>query len=103
MAHVKKNDQVVVLSGKDSGKRGTVIEVLPAKKKVMVQGIGMVVRHVKARKQGDIAGIRREEGYIAISKIMPICSSCNKPCRVTAKVIDNDKKVRACHRCQAIL
>jgi large subunit ribosomal protein L24 len=103
MAHVKKNDQVVVLTGKDQGKRGTVIQVLPTENKVMVQGVGIVVKHVKARKQGDVAGIKKEERFIALSNVMPICPACNKPCRVKAKFIDNDKKVRACHRCQAVL
>lgn len=104
MARIKKNDQVLILSGKDKGKRGTVLQVVPDEDKVMVQGIGIVVRHVKPRKQGDIAGIKKEESLIAASKVMPICSSCNKPCRVKAKNTDSGaKKARACHRCLAIL
>lgn len=104
MSRVKKNDQVIVLSGKDKGKKGTVLQVVPDINKVVVQGIGIVVRHVKQRKQGDIAGIKREESLISLSKVMPVCSSCNKPCRVRAKKVDDSgKKSRACHRCSAIL
>lgn len=103
MARIKKNDQVVVLSGKDKGKRGTVIQVVPSENKVMVKGVAIVVKHVKQRKQGVVAGIKKEESLIAISKVMPICSSCSKPCRVQAKIAENNEKVRACHRCQAIL
>jgi large subunit ribosomal protein L24 len=103
MMHVKKNDSVKVLSGKDSGKQGTVIEVLPEKGLVMVKGVAIVTRHVKARKQGDVAGIKKEEGYLHLSKVMPICSSCKKPCRVSAKQLDDGKKVRVCNRCKEIL
>lgn len=103
MAHVKKDDQVVVLTGKDQGKRGMVIQVLASKNKVMVKGVCIAVKHVKARKQGDVAGIKKEERFIALSNVMPVCSSCNKPCRIKAKVVDGDKKIRACHRCQAVL
>jgi large subunit ribosomal protein L24 len=98
MARVKKNDQVVVVTGKYSGKRGAVIGILPAEDKVMVHGVGLCVKHVK-RKQGVAGGIRREESYMALSNVMPWCSSCNKPCRVKAKLVDGEK-FRACHRCQ---
>ena len=60
VARIKKNDTVVVLSGKDKDKNGTVIEVLPKKGKVLVKGIALKTRHVKARKQGDVPGIKKE-------------------------------------------
>lgn len=72
MAHVKKNDKVVILSGRDRGKTGSIIEVLPRKCKVMVKGINMVTRHVKARRQGEVAGIKKEEAYIHISNVKKI-------------------------------
>ena len=64
VARIKKNDTVVVLSGKDKGKTGSVIEILPKKGKVMVKGVAVVTRHVKARKQGEVPGIKKEETYI---------------------------------------
>lgn len=102
VARVKKNDTVVILSGKDRDKKGTVVEVLPKKDKVMVKDINIRTRHAKARKQGEVSGIKKEEGYIRLSIVMPICVSCNKPCRVNAKMIENGKKARACNRCEEI-
>ena len=102
MAHVKKNDVVFILSGKDKGKRGTVIEVLPKKGKVLVKDIALVTRHVKARKQGDVAGIKKEEGYINVSIVMPVCASCNQACRVNTKMMEDGKRVRVCNRCKEI-
>jgi large subunit ribosomal protein L24 len=101
ISRVKKNDTVVVLSGKDKGKQGSVIEILPKKGKVVVKDIAIVTRHVKARKQGDVPGIKKEEGYINISKVMPICSACKNPCRANAKLVDN-RQVRVCNRCKEI-
>ena len=69
VARIKKNDTVVVLSGKDKDKKGTVIEVLPKKGKVLVKDIALVTRHVKARKQGEVSGIKKEESYINASMI----------------------------------
>lgn len=99
---LKKNDSVKVISGRDSGKEGTIIEISSKKGKVLVKGLGIITRHVKPRKQGEVGGIRKEESYIEMSQVMPICSSCKKPCRVIAK-LENGKKNRACHRCQEIL
>lgn len=101
-ARIKKNDTVMVISGKDKGKHGQVLEVLPAKDKVLVKGIGIITRHVKARRQGDIAGIKKEESYIQLPKVMPVCSSCKKPCRVNVKALDNNKSARVCNRCKAV-
>ncbi|MFA6066188.1 MAG: 50S ribosomal protein L24 [Candidatus Babeliaceae bacterium] len=70
MAHVKKNDMVVVLTGKDKGKKGTIIDILLKKGKVMVKGVAIATRHVKARKQGEASVIKKEESYIDISNVM---------------------------------
>ncbi len=103
VARVKKGDTVIVLSGKDKGKHGAVINVLPAKDKVLVKDIAMVTRHAKARKQGDVSGIKKRESYITLSKVMPICKSCNKPCRVNSKVMqETGKRVRLCNNCNEI-
>src|SRR5579872_6568727 len=98
VAHVRKNDTVVVLSGKDKGEQGTVIEVLPEEGKVMVKGLALVTRHMKARKQGDVAGIKKQESYLKLSQVMPICPSCKKPCRINTKQLENGKKSRMCNR-----
>lgn len=103
VARVKKGDTIEVLSGRDKGKRGSVINVLPAKDKVLVKDIAMVTRHTKARKQGDVAGIKKRESYITLSKVMPICKSCNKPCRVNSKIVEETgKRERLCNMCKEI-
>lgn len=103
IARIKKNDTVVVRSGRDKGEQGTVLQVLPKEGKVLVKGVGLITRHVKARKQGDVAGIKKEEGYLDLSKVMPVCPSCKKGCRVATKVMDNGNKSRACHHCKEII
>ncbi len=101
---VKKNDLVVVTSGKDRGKQGHVINVDYMQDKVIVKGVGIVTRHVKARKQGETSRIVKEEQYLNLSSVMPICPSCKKSCRVQAKFLSGqekkNKKARMCHRCK---
>lgn len=102
VARIKKNDTVVVLNGKDKGRRGTVIEIFPKKNKVIVKDCALAVRHVKARKQGEVGGIKKQEAYLAMSQIMPICVSCNKPCRINAQMSQEGVRVRVCNRCKKI-
>jgi len=102
IARIKKNDTVVVLAGKDKDRQGTVLEVLPKKGKIMVKGMRIVTKHVKARRQGEVAGIKKQEGYLKLSHVMPICPSCKKPCRIGTKLVET-KTVRVCHRCKEIV
>lgn len=99
VARVKKNDMVVVLAGKDKGKQGSVIAILPKKGKVMVKDVAVMTKHVKARKTGELSGIRKEENFIDISNVMPVCSSCKKPCRVASIGVDG-KRMRVCNHCK---
>ena len=100
LSRVKKNDTVVVLGGKDKGKKGLVLAVYPKKDLALVKDIGIVVRHVKASGNVKKGGIIREERPVFLDKVMPICSACKKPCRVRAKVLDSGVKVRVCVRCK---
>lgn len=102
VARIKKNDEVEVCVGKDRGKRGVVINVLPNDSKALVKGIGCVVRHVKARRQGEVGGIRKEELPIYCCKLMPVCTACKKACRVQVKLLDNGKRSRVCGKCKEI-
>jgi large subunit ribosomal protein L24 len=102
MARIKKNDIVLVLSGKDKGKTGLVIGILPKKDKVMVKDVAVATRHAKARKQGEVSSIKKEERFIALSKVMPICGSCKQPTRVNVKLLDDGSKVRVCNCCKEI-
>lgn len=102
VARIKKNDTVCVISGKDKGKTGQIIAILPKKGKVVVKGVAVVTKHVKARHQGQVAGIKKEEAFIALTKVMPICSACNKPCRTGTTVLEDGQKSRNCSRCKEI-
>ena len=98
--NVKKNDTVVVLSGKDKGKQGKVLSVDPENRKVVVEKVNMASRHQKPRKQGDEGGIIQKEIPLYASKVMTVCPKCNKPTRVAHKT-EGGKKVRVCKHCGA--
>lgn len=97
---VRMNDNVLVLAGKDNGKQGLVIAILPKKGKIMVKGVAVVARHVKAKKQGDVSEIKRHESFIDISNVMPVCSSCKKACRTGSKKLESGDVVRMCNHCK---
>ena len=93
--HVKKDDVVIVVSGDDKGKKGKVLAVSPKEGKILVEGVNMVHKHVKPRKQGDEGGILTVEGAFYACKVQLYCPKCNKGVRVKHK-LDGDKKVRVC-------
>ena len=98
---IKKNDTVVVLSGKDKGKQGKVLAVMPADRKVIVEGINMVSRHTKPRKQGEEGGILKKEAPMYACKVQRVCPKCNKPTRPAHKMLADGKKVCVCKKCGA--
>ena len=100
--NIIKNDKVVVLSGKDKGKEGKVLEAMPAAKKVIVEGVNVATCHVKPRKQGEEGGIIRKEIPMYVSKVMLVCPKCGKATRVGHKTEDG-KNVRACKKCGATI
>ena len=104
MRSIKKNDAVVVITGKDKGKQGSVIELLLKKGKVKVKDVAILTCHKKARKADDVSGIVKKEGWIDLSNVMLVCSACKKPSRVGFdQVTDGGKKVRMCQRCKEII
>ncbi len=100
--HVKTGDNVMIISGKDKGKTGKVLQVSPAEKKVIVEGYNMVTKHVKPRRQGEQGGRVKAEGAIYASKVMPVCPKCNKATRVGHMRKEN-KNIRICRKCSAEL
>ena len=100
--HVKKDDTVIVISGDDKGKKGKVLTVSPEEKKVIVEGVNIVTKHAKARRQGETSSIMKVEGAIYTDKVQLYCEKCKKATRVAHKV-DGDKKVRVCVKCGAEL
>lgn len=99
--HVRKDDTIVVLSGKDKGKQGKVLETSPKESKVIVEGINMVTKHVKPRRQGESGGIVKAEGAMYASKVMVVCPSCGKPTRLAHKILSDGTRTRCCKKCGA--
>mgnify|MGYP000477850071 FL=1 len=100
--HVKKDDTVIVISGDDKGKKGKVLTVSPKERKVIVDGVNIVTKHAKPRKQGEAGGIMKVEGAIYADKVQLYCAKCDKATRAAHKTVDG-KKVRVCVKCGAEL
>ena len=98
---IKKGDTVIVLSGKDKGKKGEVIAVLPKDGKVVVEKINMVSRHTKPRRQGETGGIIQKEAPLYACKVQRVCPKCDQATRPAHKVLADGKKVRVCKKCGA--
>ncbi len=100
--HVNKGDTVMVIAGKEKNKTGKILQLLPKKNGVIVEGLNLVKRHVKAR--GSEAGeIKEKEARIHISNVMPYCAKCSKPVRTRKNVLENGDKQRICIKCGATL
>jgi len=99
--HIKTNDTVVVLSGRDKGKQGKVMHVDPKSAKVIIEGVSVARRHQKPRKQGEEGGIISKETPIYASKVMRVCPKCDKPTRSAYKFNSDGEKVRVCKKCDA--
>ena len=103
-ARLKRDDEVMVITGRDRGKRGKFQRVYVDKAMVLVEGVNMVKRHLKAGAQGARqAGIIDKEMPINMAKVMPICPSCNRPTRVAFKVLEDGTKTRVCKNCEGML
>ena len=98
MLHIKKKDKVIVLAGKDKGKTGEVLKILPEKGRVLISKINFIKRHTRAT-QSDPGGIREKEAPIHISNVLLLCSKCNKPTRRKIDTLSDGKKVRICRKC----
>ena len=100
--NIRKDDKVIVLSGKDKGKEGKVLSADPKGGKVVVEGVNVASKHMKPKKQGDQGGIIKMETPIYACKVMVVCPKCGKPTRVAHK-LDAGKNVRVCKKCGANL
>jgi large subunit ribosomal protein L24 len=100
--NVKKNDQVLVLTGKDRGARGRVLRVLSSKGKAIVERVNMIKRHTRPNpNKGIQGGILEREGPIQVSNLMVICPECGKPSRLGRKRLEDGRGVRVCKNCSA--
>ncbi|MGE5631159.1 MAG: 50S ribosomal protein L24 [Caulobacteraceae bacterium] len=100
---IKKGDTVVVISGKDKGKKAKVLIALPQEQKVVVEGVNMSVKHKKPGKNMQQGGIIHQESPIFSSKVMPWCEKCKKGVRIGHRVLEDNTKVRYCKSCGEIL
>ena len=98
---IRKNDTVIVLSGKDKGKEGKIMNAMPKDGKVIVEGVNVAKRHTKPRKQGDPGGIIKKETPIYACKVMRVCPKCSKPTRAAYGTAKDGSKVRVCKKCGA--
>ncbi|HKV41716.1 MAG TPA: 50S ribosomal protein L24 [Blastocatellia bacterium] len=102
--NVRRNDRVMVITGKDKGKTGRVLSVLPRKRKVLVEGVNVVKRHTKANsRQGLSGGILDRESPVDISNVMVVCPHCGRPSRIAHQVASTGKRTRECKRCGAAI
>lgn len=100
---IRKNDTVLVIAGKDKGKRGKVRQAFPKKDRVTVDGVNMVKRHSRARGAARQAGIIELEAPLRASNVMLVCNKCNKPVRVGFRFLEDGRKARACRSCYEII
>jgi large subunit ribosomal protein L24 len=99
LKRLKKNDTVMIIAGRERGKTGKVLRVLPEEGRVLVERLNMVKRHTKPRGQQQAGGIVEKEASLHLSNVLPVCGRCNKPTRVGRKRLDDGKAVRICRRC----
>lgn len=99
---VRKNDNVIVISGKDKGKKGKVRIAYPEKQRVLIDSVNMIKKHSKARGAARQAGIIQREAPVHVSNVMLICNKCNRPVRVGFRVVEG-KKVRTCAACHEVI
>jgi large subunit ribosomal protein L24 len=100
---IRKNDTVLVIAGKDKGKKGKVRFAYPKEDRVIVEGINFNKKHSRARGQVRQAGIIELEAPISIANVMLVCNKCNKPTRIGYRVLEDGRKVRACRICKEVI
>jgi len=100
---IRKDDTVLVVTGKDKGKKGKVRFAYPKDEQVIVDGINFIKKHTRARGQVRQAGIIELEAPIHISNVLLLCNKCNRPTRVAFRFLEDGKKVRICHSCHEVI
>ena len=100
---IRKNDTVLVITGKDKGKKGKVRLAYPKDERILVEGINFIKRHIRARGRVRQAGIIEREAPIRVSNVMLLCNKCNHPTRVGSHLLDDGRKVRICRSCGEVI
>ena len=100
---IRKNDTVLVITGKDRGKKGKVRFAYPRDERLLVEGINFIKRHSRARGAVKQAGIIEREAPIHVSNVMLVCNKCNHPARIGFRFLEGSKKVRVCRSCREVI
>jgi large subunit ribosomal protein L24 len=100
---LRAKDEVIVLKGKEAGKKGKILRVLPAMGKVLVEKVNLVKKHMRPTKKLPHGGIIEKESPIAISNVMLVCPKCSKPTRVGKKLLEDGSRVRICKKCGEVI
>jgi len=101
---IRKNDNVVVISGRDRGKRGRVLRVVPAKDRVIVEGVNFIKRHTRPNPQRNVkGGIVEREAPLAASNVQLVCPECGAQTRIGRKQLDDGRRVRYCVKCKGVV
>ena len=100
---IRKNDTVLVIAGKDKGKKGKVRYAYPKKEQVLVDGVNFIKKHTRAVREVRQAGIIEQEAPIHISNVMLLCSKCNHPTRIGFRYLEVGRKVRVCRSCHEVI
>jgi large subunit ribosomal protein L24 len=101
--HVKKDDLVMIVAGKDKGKSGKVLRVMPDKGRVLVENLNLIKRHTRPSRSSSEGGIIEKEAPIALSNVQLLCQGCNKPARTGLRELEDGSKVRFCKKCNEIV
>lgn len=100
--HIRKNDLVMVVNGKEKGKSGRILRVMPEKEKVIIEKINFIKRHARPHGKQRQGGILEKEAPLHVSNVMLLCEKCNKPVRIGHRVVEGSKKARVCRKCGEI-
>jgi len=101
---IRRNDNVVVITGKDRGKRGRVLKVVPEKNRLVVEGVNIIKRHTKPNPQRQIkGGVVEREAALHASNVQIVCPECGKPTRLGKKILGDGRKVRVCRKCEGVV
>jgi len=101
--HVKKNDMVKIIAGKEKGKTGKVLRVFPAKGRVVVENLNIIKRHTRPSQSNREGGIVEKEAAISVSNVMLVCGSCSEATRTGIRVLEDGSKARYCKKCNKIV
>jgi large subunit ribosomal protein L24 len=101
---IRKNDNVLVITGRDRGKRGRVLRVLPRKGRVVVEGVNFIKKHTKANPQKNIkGGIVEREAALNASNVQLVCPECGAPTRIGSRRLDDGRRIRFCRKCKGVV